>query len=102
MDNAPARELAAYQIDPVRGFLPADEPIEQLPPTFEQWERIAANVPALLMADQLRSTLDQLLPLPVNRLENEPQLQRAMVLLSVFGNAYVWAGEQPAVSIPRG
>jgi len=30
-----------------------------------------------------------------------PELERAMLLLSVFGNAYVWAEEKPAMTIPR-
>ncbi len=96
------RDLAFKGVDPVHGFLPAEEPLECLPAGFEAWERIAAEVPALLMVSKLRPTLEKLRPPDLSRLENEQQLRRAMLLLSVFGNAYVWGGEKPATTIPQG
>lgn len=102
MTNPFITTLADYQVDPERGFLPAQDPLEQLSPAFAVWENIAANVPALLMTDQLRPALDNLTPLDTALLTDERQLQRAMLLLSVFGNAYVWAESPPATKIPRG
>jgi indoleamine 2,3-dioxygenase len=95
-------KLANYQIDPVRGFLPAEDPLEQLPSYFTSWEDLAAQVSALLMTGRLRSALDQLPLLDTSRLEDDRQIQRAMLLLSVFGNAYVWAEKPAATSIPPG
>jgi len=94
-------DLAAFGVDPVRGFLPADDPLERLPASFEICERVAADVPALLMTGRLRPTLEALPLLGVERLEDEMQLERAMLLLSVLGNAYVWAGPEPARTLPR-
>ena len=94
-------DLAAYHIDPVRGFLPARDPLERLPAGFDAWERIAPDLPALLMTGRLRSTLEALPLLDVDPLEDEMQVERAMLLLSVFGNAYVWAGPEPARTVPR-
>ena len=94
--------LTTYQIDPEYGFLPSQPPLKQLPLAFAPWERLAAQLPALLMTERLRPTLDNLEPLETRRLENERQYQRAMLLLSVLGNAYVWGGAQPAQKIPRG
>jgi indoleamine 2,3-dioxygenase len=58
-------------------------------------------VSALLLAGRLRETLAALPVLPIERLEGRDELERAMLLLSVFGNAYVWAEEKPARSLPR-
>ena len=76
-------------------------PLEKLPAGFEHWERVAPRVSALLLAGKLRPTL-KALPIPeLERLERRDQLERAMLLLSVFGNAYVWAEEEPARTLPR-
>jgi indoleamine 2,3-dioxygenase len=93
--------LHEYDVDRERGFLPATDPLEKLPREFEAWERVAPRVSALLLAGQLRSTVEAL-PVPdLERLESREELERAMLLLSVFGNAYVWAEEKPATTIPR-
>ncbi len=93
--------LREHEVDRERGFLPATDPLETLPPEFEEWERVAPRVSALLLAGRLRATLEAL-PLPeLERLESREELERAMLLLSVFGNAYVWAEEEPARTIPR-
>lgn len=94
--------LTDYDIDPRRGFLPAQDPLERLPEAFDRWEQIAADLPALLMTGRLRFTLEQLPPLDATQLKNEQQVQRAMLLLSVFGNSYVWGSATPATVIPRG
>lgn len=93
--------LREHEVDRERGFLPATDPLETLPPEFEEWERVAPRVSALLLAGRLRSTLEAL-PLPeLQRLESREELERAMLLLSVFGNAYVWAEDKPAMTIPH-
>lgn len=102
MSSMNVKDFAAYQVDPVRGFLPSLDPLEQLPAGFEAWERLAPQIPALLLAGKLRPALEQLTPPDLNRLESDRQLQRATLLLSFFGNAYVWGGEKPAMVIPRG
>ncbi|MCB9109464.1 MAG: hypothetical protein H6633_35295 [Anaerolineales bacterium] len=90
-----------YEIDPERGFLLGHPPLKRLPAEFERWERVAAQVPVLLMTGRLRSTLEHL-PLPdLNRLETIDHWRRAMLLLSVFGNSYVWGENPPATVIPR-
>lgn len=101
MPELSIENLESLQVDPVRGFLPSCDPLERLPAGFEAWERTAAELPALLMTNRLRATLERL-PVPdVDRLEGDSQLQRAMLLLTTFGNAYVWAEATPAARIPR-
>ena len=99
-DTSPIN-LVDYQVDPVRGFLPSQNPVQQLPPGFEAWEHIAANLPALIIAGRLRKTIDQM-PVPdLKKLETEGQMRRAMLLLSHFGNAYIWGDNPPARVIPH-
>jgi indoleamine 2,3-dioxygenase len=93
--------LREHEVDPERGFLPPADPLERLPPAFEPWEAVAPRVSALLLAGRLRATLEALPILESAKLESREELERAMLLLSVFGNAYVWAEAEPARTIPR-
>ena len=92
--------LREYDVDPERGFLPSTDPLERLPSEFEAWERIAPRVSALLLAGQLRGTLAALPVLDPGQLVQRDELERAMLLLSVFGNAYVWAEKTAPRKIP--
>lgn len=92
--------LADYQVDSIRGFLPKQDPLEKLPITFEAWERIASNMSALLMTNRLRAILEKVSLLDISYLEDSRQIRRAFLLLSIFGNAYVWSGE-PTTTIPH-
>ena len=100
MSSISAKDFAAYQVDPVRGFLPRQDPLERLPAGFEAWDRLASRIPALLLCGKVRPALEQLAAPDLNRLESDGSLQRAMSLLSIFGNAYVWGGAKPARVIP--
>lgn len=89
-----------YTMDPVRGFLPAHDPLQRLPVGFAAWERIASRLPLLLATNRLRQTVDLLPPLNFRRLSSPQQLERAMLLLSMCASAYVWGGTTPATVIP--
>ena len=55
-----AEEVARYEVDPVRGFLPSRDPLARLPAAFDAWEATAAQVSELLLAGRLREALEQL------------------------------------------
>lgn len=93
--------LPAYEIDPVRGFLPSEDPLTQLPPAFIAWEEISAQVPALLTAGKIRQVLDKMPILDPVALENKRQLYRAFLLLSVMANAYIMGETEQASILPR-
>jgi indoleamine 2,3-dioxygenase len=93
--------LADYQIDPVRGFLPSENPLRHLPPEFDAWERIAPQISALIMTRKVRSFLQNLPVLDADLLTDHRQLERAMLLLTTFAGAYVWGDEFPAKILPR-
>jgi len=97
------KDLSKYKVNLITGFLPAQDPVKKLPSYFRQWDQIAADLSPLLMSGRLRSVLEKLPVFDIARLEDEAQVNRAMLLLTVMGNAYVWAeGQQPAKRIPNG
>lgn len=83
-----------------RGFLPQEDPLIQLPKAFTAWEDIARQLPKLFATDLVQRTLRDLPPFPVAELSDGRQRERAMVLLSYFGHAYVWGGDRPANILP--
>jgi indoleamine 2,3-dioxygenase len=93
--------LATYNIDPASGFLPTEPPLSRLPEEFAPWEQLVPQLSALIRSRRVRAALEVLSLLDVSTLITSAQLERAMLLLSVFGNSYVWGGEEPALRIPR-
>ena len=92
--------LTDYRVDPERGFLPADDPLDALPPVFDPWERTASRLSALLTAGRLRAEVEGWPTLSTELLSNRAQKERAMLVLSMVGNAYVWGDSTPATIIP--
>lgn len=86
--------------DAMHGFLPKVDPLDRLPSVFEVWDEIGRDLPKLLMSDAMRRTLQQMPTPPVARLKAPAELERAMMLLSYFGHAYVWGATEPARSLP--
>ena len=83
----------------MNGFLPTPDPLQQLPAGFEPWGEVARDLPKLLVSDKLRPTLERLPHREITGL-NEAELNRAMLLLSYFGHAYVWGNPPPPKSLP--
>jgi indoleamine 2,3-dioxygenase len=88
--------ITAPRIDPKRGFLPSQDSLTRLPIAFDAWENAAIGLPKLLASDHLRRTLEDLPPFPLDQITNDRERERAMLLLSYLGHAYVWRGERPA------
>jgi indoleamine 2,3-dioxygenase len=95
-----ALDLATYHVDPQRGFLPTPDPLAQLPTAFACWEEVARELPKLLVAGAVRRSIEQLPLLKVSALQGEHQLERAMMLLSYFGHAFVWGEVTPTTHLP--
>lgn len=93
--------LSRYTINPVTGFVPATPPLASLPEPFAPWERVVPELSALIRSRRIRSVLQNLPLLDTDVLTTSAQRERALLILSVFGNAHVWAGEEPQLSIVR-
>jgi indoleamine 2,3-dioxygenase len=93
-------DLRAFEMSEDRGFLPHWDPIDQLPPWFSAWDEMGRELPKLLMTDQLRPALEKMPILDFSQLDSRPDRERAMMLLSYFGHAYVWGGGEVAKRLP--
>lgn len=91
---------STFEISPERGFLPDPDPAVTLPEAFAAWDALARDLPKLLLAGRLRAAVEALPPLSADPILDGPDLRRAMVLLSYFGHAYVWANTATAGRIP--
>ena len=83
-----------------RGFLPAQDPLERLPSAFDAWEHAAENLPKYLAAGEARRVLAELPELDTQNICAAPEIERAMLLLSYFGHAYVWGDSEAASQLP--
>lgn len=93
-------QLQDYGIDKNRGFLPAENPLTQLPAEFNAWEKAALNLPKMLISGHVRQHLLTLPQLDISSLTDEYELNRAMLLLSYFGHAYVWGEKEASDTLP--
>src|SRR5439155_11125745 len=93
-------DLREFDVTSERGFLPVEDPLTCLPQAYSPWEQIGAELPKLLAADRARATLEAMPVFDVAGLTDARQRERAMVLLSYFGHAYVWGSHTPAERLP--
>ncbi len=82
------------------GFLPAADPLRELPNGFAAWEDIATELPRLIVSGKVRERVHALPELAPDELTENAELRRAMLLLSFIGHAYVWGDREVANSIP--
>ena len=92
--------ISAPELSHERGFLPRQDPLSRLPQPFDAWESVASTLPKLFASDHLRRTLEGLPPFPLEALSTDRERERAMLLLSYLGHAYVWGGKRPAQVLP--
>jgi hypothetical protein len=97
--------LKKYDVDPVRGFLPSQDPLQRLSyARYHLWEDLCDDLPKLLGArlGQARGPLSRLPVLSIDKLQTDEELRRAHLLLCLFAHAYVWGGPEPIEEIPEG
>lgn len=87
-------EIAAH------GFLPKEDPLTHLSSALSDYDAIAYELPKLLLSDDIRKLIENLPIFDVSLLQNEPELERAMMVFSYLGHAYVWGEKQPALVLP--
>jgi indoleamine 2,3-dioxygenase len=92
--------IVAPELNYERGFLPAQDPLIQLPKEFDAWEALAQRLPKLLVSDQVRRRIVDLPRFPIEAINDYRERERAMLLLSYLGHAYVWGGLRPALVLP--
>ncbi|MEM7127285.1 MAG: hypothetical protein AAF702_13215 [Chloroflexota bacterium] len=90
------------QRDFSRGFLPNPDPLTRLPSAFDEWEDVAADLSKLALSRYIRPTVQALPRFPTEALKSTREMERAVSLLSMMGNLYVFAPDHPiATSLPK-
>jgi indoleamine 2,3-dioxygenase len=93
-------DLERFEISETRGFLPADDPIRELPPACADWQSLAAELPKRLLTGSVRRAVRSLAPFDPGAVPDGPPLRAAMRALSFLAHAYVWEGPGPADRLP--
>lgn len=91
---------SVFDVNPDLGFLPTPDPLLKLPAHYAVWDEIAHDLPKLLVAGKVRDSVDSMPLLDAHGLITDHELNRAMVILSFLGHAYVWGEEPAAIRIP--
>ncbi len=83
------------------GYLPHYDPAQSLSPGNEEWDEFALDIPKLLMGSDFRKRVKELKPFDISALKGEPDVQRAMMILSYIGQSYQWSDNEPAHTLPK-
>ncbi|GAA4336505.1 hypothetical protein GCM10023165_13820 [Variovorax defluvii] len=92
--------LRSYDMDPQTGFMPHWEPLERFDPAFEAWDELASQLGHWIRNRRIRERIQALPLLDWRLLHGRPERERAITLLCVFANAYVWGLDEPALRLP--
>ncbi|WP_332767838.1 hypothetical protein [Phenylobacterium sp.] len=92
--------MSDYAIDPLTGFVPGRDQLRRLPQQFEAWEQVVPLMPPFIRSGRIREVLGGLPTLDVADLVGEAEQERALLLLTMFANAWVWGGRDPDLTIP--
>ncbi|ODQ81436.1 hypothetical protein BABINDRAFT_159729 [Babjeviella inositovora NRRL Y-12698] len=91
-----------YDVSPYTGFLPSEFPLDRLPQAYyNPWEDLAAVLPSLILTKRLRSLVDKIPVLSINRLTTAREHRRAYVCLSFLVHGYIWNVDQPTDRLPK-
>src|SRR5882757_4186151 len=93
--------LEDYDVSLERGFLPNKDPLLALPAYYQPWDDGARDLPKLLLSGSVRPWLASIPKLETDRLLDQRSLDRAMLILSYFGSAWVWGEAEVNDRIPE-
>lgn len=81
--------LADFQIQATRGYLPAENPLEQLSSEFAIWDELIRDLPELISEFRLGDAVDDMPLLDATALPTN-ELGRAKLILGMLAQAYIW------------
>lgn len=96
-----AVRLVDFGLSEEFGYLPHYDPAQSLSPGNEEWDEFALDIPKLLMGSDFRKRVKELKPFDISALKGEPDVQRAMMILSYIGQSYQWSDNEPAHTLPK-
>ena len=94
-------KIADYGITEEFGYLPSYDPAQSLSAGNEEWDQFGKDLPKLLMGSDFRKRVNALPKFNIDKLNGEAQIQRAMLVLSYFGQAYQWSDNKAATVMPE-
>jgi indoleamine 2,3-dioxygenase len=100
MTNAEIVTAALFDVTAERGFLPRKDPIARLPSALSDWDELANNLPKLMATGRVRTFLQRPPVFDSSWLATQPEIERAMLILSYLGHAYVWGEVRPVYRLP--
>ena len=92
--------LKRFSVDGGRGFLPNPDPFLALHPQFKVWDELGEEMPSLLAKGDFRSAVEDLPLVSADKFKDNSEVDRAMLLLSMFANAYISCDPDPVRKIP--
>jgi indoleamine 2,3-dioxygenase len=96
-----AVRLVDFGLSEEFGYLPHYDPAQSLSRGNEEWDEFALDIPKLLMGSDFRKRVKELKPFDISALKGEPDVQRAMMILSYIGQSYQWSDNEPAHTLPK-
>ena len=102
MTDAENVTVARFGVTAERGFLPREDPIARLPSALAEWDELASNLPKLMATGRVRAFLERPPVFEAASLTTQPDIDRAMLILSYLGHAYVWGDVRPVYRLPAG
>ena len=101
MSDAATGIIESFGVTRERGFLPVDDPLARLPAAFDAWEQLAGDLPKLMATTRVRTFLEYAPAFDAAALKTPAELERAMLVLSYLGHAYVWGEPRSAYRLPE-
>jgi len=93
-------KLALHDVCSERGFLPASDPLVDMPKALLGWQTIAVELPKLLVARRVRQAVADMSIVNGDSLQDAAELERAMLAFSFIAHAYVWGDSPVPQSLP--
>lgn len=99
--NQYMRPLGEYEITRSRGFVPATDPLQNIPPAFANIERISDELAAHIKQQSLGGSISEIGGLDLALLNGKPEEERLFLSLCVIASAWVWGQPEPNFRIPQ-
>ena len=89
-----------FLISPHHGFLPENGPLLRLPRYYVAWDELGYNLPEIIAADILAKEVARLPMIDPDKLGSHLAYERAMLVLSYIGHAYLNDPVHPQKKLP--
>lgn len=96
----PMRPLTDYRIDEQRGFLPAVDPLVEMPSAFASFDEVAQSLAPLIRASRVRAAIGSLPTIDVGDCQSDAERERLFLVLCVLTNAWVWSDGEIDLRVP--